>query len=55
MLVVKEEVRYDCAWDGADDVENTRKIGVSPVCVVCKGLIVLGLSVVDSGNTLGDR
>ena len=49
MLVVREEVRYDCVWDGVKDIEDTHKIGVSI------GLIMLGLSVVDLGNTLGDR
>ena len=50
MLVIREEVSNDDVWDGADDVKDTHKIGV-----ICGGLVVLGLSIVDLGNALGYR
>ena len=55
MLVIREEVRNDSVREGIDDVKDTCTIGVSLVRVVCGGLVVLGLSVVDSGNALRDR
>ena len=45
----------DGVWEGINDVKDTHNIGVSIVRVVCGGFVVLGLSVVDLGNTLGDR
>ena len=55
MLIVMEEVRNDSIRDCIDDVHDTRKIGASVVREVCRGLVVLGLGVVDLGNALGNR
>ena len=55
-LGIREEVRDNCVRDCIDDVEDTRcKIGVSVVREVGRGLIVLGLGVVDFGNALSLR
>ena len=55
MLVIREEVCNDSVGDCVDDVKDTRKIGVSVIHVVCGGIVVLGLSVVDLDSALGDR
>ena len=55
MLVIRKEVGDNGLGEDVDDVKDTRKIGVSKVCVVGRGLVVFGLSVVDLGNALGDR
>ena len=55
MLVIGEEVSNDGVWGGANDVKDTRKIGVSKVLVVGGGLVVFGLSVVDFGNACSFR
>ena len=55
MLVIREEVSNNDIWDGVDDAKDTHKIGASIVRVVYGGLVVLGLSVVELGNSLGDR
>ena len=55
MLVIREEVHNDSVRECVDDVQDTRKIGVSVVYVPCRGLVMFGLGVVDLGNALGAR
>ena len=55
VLVVREEVHNNSVGNCVDNVYDTRKIGVSVVRKVGRGLVVLGLGVVDLGNALGGR
>ena len=52
MFVIREEVGDDCVGDGVNDDEDTRKIDVSKISVVCRGLVVFGLSDVDFGDVI---
>ena len=46
---IRKELGDDCIRDNINDIEYNGKIGVSKVCVVCIGLVVFGLDVVDLG------
>ena len=55
IFVLREGVRNDSVRDCIDDVKDAHKIGVSVVHEVGRGLVVLGLRVVDFGNALSLR
>ena len=55
IFVIRGEVHGNSVRDCIDDVEVTRKIGVSIVLEVGRGLVVLGLGVLDFGNALSLR
>ena len=55
VFVIRGEVHNNSIRDGVDDVKDTRKIDVSKVRVVYRDLVVLGLIIVDLGNTLSLR
>ena len=55
MFFIRKEVEDNGIRDNEDDVKDTRKVGVSIVCVVCGGLVVFGFGDVDPGYAVGIR
>ena len=55
MLFVREEVGDNYVRDDVSDVEDTRKVGLREVHIICGGLVVLCLGDVDFGYALDIR